>query len=104
MNCLECKATLFPENPEVGFTDFKSKRYYPPICQGCSNAYQKEDAEVRERVLNLEEISAQPNRIPRRYYDEFQQIHDEIAYLRNKIYELSAESVKKPVLAEGVRL
>jgi hypothetical protein len=104
MNCLECTATLSPENPEAGQYDHWTKRWLPPLCLGCPNAYRKEEAEVKDRISNLEEISAQPNRIPRRYYDEFQQIHGEIAHLRNKIYELSAESVEKPVLAEGVRL
>jgi len=104
MDCEECKATLYPENPEVGFTDFRSKRYYPPICQGCPNTYQKEEAALKDRVSNLEEISAQPGRIPRQYWNQFQEMRGELAYLRNKVCGESAKPPKKPVLSHGVKL
>jgi len=104
MDCNECKASLYPENPEVGFYDFRSKRYLPPLCQGCSSAYHKEADELADRVSNLEAISAEPRRIPRAYYDRFKQMQGELAYLRNKVYELSGEPVKKPELSQGVKL
>jgi len=102
MNCKECLNTIWPEDPRVGFTDFRTQRYYPPICRGCSNESQQSDLE--DRLGNLEAISAQPGGIPRRYYDQFKQMHGELAYLRNRIDELSGKPVKKPKLAEGVRL
>ena len=42
-------------------------------------------SELEDRVCNLESISAERGSIPRKYHDEFQQIHGEIANLRNKI-------------------
>ena len=104
MNCKECKERLYPENPEVGCYSSHTKRYLPPLCQGCSNAYQKEDDELADRVSNLEAISAQAGRIPRQYYDQFKQMHGEIAHLRNKVYELSGKPAKKPALSQGVKL
>jgi len=103
MNCLECKARLYPENPEVGFLDFRAKRYLPPLCQGCSNASEKETNELADRVSNLEAISAQAGRIPRQYYDRFRQMQGELAFLRNRVNELLGGQVKKPKL-EGVKL
>jgi len=106
MNCNECKERLYPENPEVGFYDFRAKRYLPPLCQGCSNASEKEISELSDRVGNLEAISAQPGRIPRQYYDRFRQMQGELAYLRNRVDELLGRQVKKPkpVLSQGVKL
>lgn len=86
MNCKECLNTMWPEDPRVGFTDFHTQRYYPPICLGCSNESQQSD--VEDRVGNLEAISAQAGGIPRRYYDQFRQMSREIVYLRNKLNEL----------------
>lgn len=88
MNCTECKERLYPENPEIGYTDFHTGRYFPPICQGCPNASQREFDEIAGRVSNLEAISAEAGRIPRRYYDQFKQMSGENAYLRNKLNEL----------------
>ena len=48
-------------------------------------APQPDISELEDRVCNLESISAERGSLPRRYYDEFQQIHGEIASLRNKI-------------------
>ena len=46
---------------------------------------QQDTSELEDRISNLESISAERGSIPRKYYDEFQQIHGEIANLRNKI-------------------
>lgn len=48
-------------------------------------------SELEDRISNLEEISAMPGRIPRKYYDQFQQIQGEVANLRNRVTELSAK-------------
>lgn len=48
-------------------------------------------SELEDRIGNLEEISAMPGRIPRQYYDQFQQIRGEVANLRNKVAEQSAK-------------
>ena len=104
MTCRECKERLYPENPEVGFYDFHTKRYLPPSCQGCANAYQREVEDLADQVDNLEAISAELGRIPRQYYDRFKQMQGEVAYLHNKVYGESAKPVKKPKLAKGVRL
>jgi len=104
MNCKECKERLYPENPEVGCYNPHTKRYLTPLCQGCPNAYQKEEAELRDRISNLAAISAESGRIPRAYYDRFQQIQGELAYLRNKVTGESAKPVKRPVLSQGVKL
>ena len=98
MDCNECLERLFPENPTVGFYDFRTKRYFHPLCEGCAN---KENDELADRVSNLEAISAQPGRIPRAYYDRFKQMQWELAYLHNKV---SGESARKPVLSHGVKL
>lgn len=50
-----------------------------------TSAAQHDVSELEDRVCNLESISAERGSIPRRYYDEFQQIKGEIANLRNKI-------------------
>lgn len=104
MDCLECKASLWPENPEVAQYDPHRKRWLRPLCQGCPNAYQKEYDELADRVGNLEAISAQPGRIPRQYYGQFQQMRGELAYLRNKICELTGLAPQKPKLSQGVKL
>ena len=106
MNCDECRERLYPENPEIGYTDFRTGRYFPPLCQGCPQSQSPEEMITRleDRVDNLEAISAEAGRIPRRYYNQFQQMHGELAYLRNRIDELSGKPVKKSKLAEGVRL
>lgn len=44
-------------------------------------------SEIEDRIANLEEMSSERGSIPRRYYDEFQQIKGELAYLRNKLAE-----------------
>ena len=46
---------------------------------------QPDISELEDRIGNLESISAERGSIPRKYHDEFQQIHGEIANLRNKI-------------------
>lgn len=48
-------------------------------------ASQSDISELEDRVSNLESISSERGSIPRKYYDEFQQIHGEIANLRSKI-------------------
>ena len=90
MSCKECKARLYPENPEVPFYNRHTKRYLRPLCQGCPNAYQKESEGLVDRVSNLEAIFAEPGRIPRAYYDRFKQMQGEIAYLKSKLNEGSA--------------
>jgi len=102
MNCLECKERLFPENPELPFYDPYAKRYLTPICLGC-NAHQKEEADLNDRIGNLEEISAQAGRIPRAYYDRFKRMQGELAYLHNKVYGESTKPVKKPSY-QGLRV
>ena len=42
-------------------------------------------AELEDRICNLESISAERGSIPRRYYDEFKQIHGDIAALKSKV-------------------
>jgi len=98
MNCEECKERLYPEDPEVGYCNPHTKRYLTPLCQGCSNAYQKEDDEVADRVSNLEAISAQAGRIPREYHRRLQQLQGQTIFLQNKVYELveGKQRVKKP--------
>lgn len=44
-------------------------------------------SELHDRLNDLEAMAAEPGRIPRRYYEQFQQIRGEIAFLRNKIEE-----------------
>jgi len=98
MNCKECKEQLYPENPEVGGYHLRLKRYFPPLCQGCpqSESSEKMIAGLEDRVGNLEAISAESGRIPRRYYDQFQQMRGEIAYLRNKLNELLGKKRQPP--------
>ncbi len=43
--------------------------------------------DLEDRLDNLESISAEKGGIPRRYYDQIQQLRGEIAYLRAKIVE-----------------
>ena len=104
MDCNECKASLFPENPELPQYNLHTNRYLPSLCQGCPNAYQKEEAALKDRVSNLEEISAQLGRIPRQYWGQLQQIRGELAYLRNKVHDLPVKPTNKPKLSQGVKL
>ena len=87
------------------------------VCHGCgnreylydyANAYdnpmplpQPDTNEIEDRVANLEAISAQPGRIPRRYYDEFQQIRGEMAHLHQKIAERSTK--QKATIKSGYK-
>jgi len=104
MNCTECRVSLCPEDPRVPQYNPHTNRYLPSLCQGCPNAYQKEEADLRQCIGNLEEISAQPGRIPRQYWGQLQQIRGELAYLRNKVCGESAKPPKKRVLSQGVKL
>lgn len=47
------------------------------------------ETDLEDRIGNLESISAQAGRIPRKYYDEFQQIRGDVANLRNKVAQLT---------------
>lgn len=106
MNCQRCQEQLYPENPEVPQYNPHTKKWLPPLCQGCLQSQAPEEviAGLEDRVGNLQAVSAESGRVPRRYYDQFQQIHGELAYLRNKVHELSAKPVRKLKLAEGVKL
>lgn len=88
LNCKECKERLYPENPEVGGYHIRLKRYFPPLCQGCPNQEELLTTKLEDRIENIEAISAEAGRVPRRYYDQFKQMGGEIAYLRNKLNEL----------------
>lgn len=91
MNCAECKERLYPENPEIGVSH--KGRYYPPLCQGCPNQHSVEHEvdDLKDRLNNLEAISAKPGRIPRQYNDRLQEMHGEITYLHNRVNELTAK-------------
>ena len=83
--CDECKERLYPANPEIGGYHFRLKRYFPPLCEGCPHQHEKEEATLAERVANLEEISAMPGQIPRRYYDSLQQLQGQLIFIQNKL-------------------
>jgi len=85
MNCQECKERLFPTDPEIGYT-FKG-RYYPPLCQGCPQKDSSEEQIIKleERLNDLEAISAMPGQIPRRYYEQAEQLQGQINFLQNKL-------------------
>ena len=97
--CDECKATLYPQNPEVGGYALRLKRYLPPLCQGCPHEYEKEEerriAQLEERVGNIEEISAMPGQIPRRYFDQFQQLQGQVVFLQNTLNAALDKGKKK---------
>lgn len=65
MNCKKCREMLYPEDPEAPFYDPHRKRYLPPLCQGCPNAYQQKFEDLGDRVDNLEAILAEPGQIPK---------------------------------------
>ena len=44
-----------------------------------------EVAELRERIDNLEAVSAQKGSAPRQYHDQLQQLRGEVANLRHKV-------------------
>jgi len=104
MDCNECKATLYPENPELPQYNPHTNRYLASLCEGCRSTAQKRLDELAERTGNLEAISAQPGRIPRQYWNEFQEMRGELAYLRSKVCGGFAKPPKKPVLSQGVKL
>lgn len=56
--------------------------------------------ELEDRIGNLEAISAEPGRMPRRYYDQMQQLKAQVTYLQNKVNELVA--VRKRLKQEVV--
>jgi len=89
MNCLECKDRFSPDNPEVGAYLPKTGQYFAPICQGCPNEHDKgikgDIDELKDRIANLEAISAQPGWVPRQYHDSLQQIQGQVLLLQNKL-------------------
>ena len=89
MTCTECKARLFPENPELGYIDSRTGRYFPPLCRGCPNEYNKgieyNLEGLSDRVGNLEAISAQPGKIPRQYHESLQQLQGQVVFLQNAL-------------------
>ena len=93
--CEECKKRLYPENPEVGFTNLRTKRYYPPLCQGCGQQGEQTTAALEDRIGNLEAMIAEPGRIPRRYYDYLQQLQGQVAHLQNALYAALDRGKKK---------
>lgn len=65
-----------------------------------------EQAELRDRVDNLEAISAQPGRTPRKFHDEVQQLRAEVQYLRGQVIKAQkpdAEGAARPRKV-GVRI
>ena len=87
VTCAECKERMHPQNPEVGFTDLRTKRYYPPICQGCPQKDSPEEMIItlKERIANLESIIAEPGQIPRAFHEELQQTKGQVIFLQNKL-------------------
>ena len=87
--CEECKENMWPANPEVPVWDRRAKHYLPPLCQGCPHEYEKKEEEriahLEERIANMEQISAMPGEIPRRYFDQFQQIQGQVVFLQNSL-------------------
>jgi len=67
MDCRECMERLYPSDPSMPFYDRHRKRYLPPLCQGCPNAYQKEAEELPNRVSKLEATLAKCQLIPQQY-------------------------------------
>ena len=98
MNCQECKEQMWPGNPEVGGYHIRLKRYFPPICQGCPQKDSPKETIIRlqERIANLEEISAQPGKIPRQYHDSLQQLQGQVVFLQNKVNEALDRVKKQP--------
>ena len=95
MNCKDCKKRLYPDNPEVGFTNLRTKRYYPPLCQGCGQQGEQTTAALEDRIGNLEAMVAEPGRIPRRYHDYLQQLQGQVVHLQNALYAALDRGKKK---------
>ena len=99
MDCLECKDRIFPDNPKVGGYLPRTGQYFAPICQGCPNEYDKgiegDIGELKDRIANLEAISAQPGRVPRQYHDSLQQLQGQINTLQNKLNAALARGKEK---------
>lgn len=53
-----------------------------------------EMAELRERVDNLEALSAQRGSVPRRFHDEVQQLRGQVQYLHRKLAEQPPEKAQ----------
>jgi len=80
-HCDECKERLYPTDPQIGFTDFRTKRYYAPLCQGCS--YEHEAQEVKE-------IPEKP--WDRRQWYTVEQLKGEILNLKRKFIALEEKT------------
>lgn len=85
MNCQDCKALLYPEDPTVPVYDRKRRRYLLPLCHGCPDKDNKGIDELHDRISNLEAITGQPGRIPRRYFDQLQQLQGQVTNVSNKL-------------------
>jgi len=92
--CDECKQTLYPQNPEVGGYHPRTKRYYPPLCKCCPHEFDNQ-ATLGDRVSNLEEISAMPGQIPRRYEASLEQLQGQVNYLQNALNAALDKGKKK---------
>jgi len=76
---------MLPHDPRV-----RSGKYGLCSCDYCDKPTYNREIEandLEDRVDNLEEISSQKGSIPRRYYDELQQLKAGILYFKNKLVE-----------------
>ena len=83
--CEECKLQLAPDDPAVGGYLLRTGQYFAPICQGCPHESDKETTSLEDRISNLESIVALPGQLPRQFYDQYQQLRGELAYLQNAL-------------------
>lgn len=58
--------------------------------------------DIEDRLSDLEATIGEPGRIPRRVYDEVQQLRGEVRFLRNRINELSSRRLAPPAKAGAV--
>jgi len=85
-HCDECKERLYPTDPQIGFTDFRTKRYYAPLCQGCS--YEHEAQGVKE----MPEKPWDNNQ-----WDTINQIRGEVAYLNRRLSTWEEKTPRKKI-------
>jgi hypothetical protein len=83
--CDECKEKLWPDNPEIGHYLLRTGQYFAPLCQGCPNEYNNGIEEMKDRIGNLEAISAQPGGLPRQYLESLGQLQGQVNYLQNAL-------------------
>jgi len=94
LNCKDCKDSLYPTNPEIGYFDRRSGKYIRSLCHGCENSVGgKPRLEVEDMAARLSFLEEHDKPVDRHMRDNLQQLTGKVNYLDRLVKEL--QQVKK---------